>query len=299
MGNPSNSSIKKIIGSYLKLKTRAKINIGLRILSQRKDGYHNISTVFQELKYGDELRICKLDKECRFSSNSDWLKNDYTNLCVQTWLKMKKLFPAIKGVDIKLKKQIPAGAGLGGGSSNAAGIIKGLNTLYKLKLTETQMKSIAISLGSDVSFFIKGGTQQGEGIGEKLSTLPCPNNGAILLVTPDVHIDTPWAYSMIKKKLDYIDKSPNFARLLQENIFPVEIFKNDFEKIVFPAYPEIGEIKTALIDLGAVFTSLSGSGSTVYGIFNDESVAGSAKSHFNSSYHTVVTFPSKAAKLYC
>ena len=296
MGNPSNSSIKKIIGSYLKLKTRAKINIGLRILSQRKDGYHNISTVFQELKYGDELRICKLDKECRFSSNSDWLKNDYTNLCVQTWLKMKKLFPTIKGVDIKLKKQIPAGAGLGGGSSNAAGIIKGLNTLYKLNLTETQMKSIAISLGSDVSFFIKGGTQQGEGIGEKLSTLPCPINGAILLVTPDVHIDTPWAYNMIKKKLDYIDKSPNFASLLQEkNLFPVEIFKNDFEKIVFPAYPKIGEIKKALIDLGAVYASLSGSGSTVYGIFKNESIARSAKLYFDSLYHTVVTSPSNAA----
>ena len=295
MGNPSNSSIKKIFDSYLRLKTGAKINIGLRILSQRKDGYHNILTVFQELKYGDELRIRKLDRECQFSSNSDWLKNDYTNLCVQTWIKMKKLFPTIKGVDIKLRKQIPAGAGLGGGSSNAAGIIKGLNTIYKLNLTETQMKSIALSLGSDVSFFIKGGTQQGEGTGEKLSTLPCPVSGAVLLVIPNVHIDTSWAYSMIKKKLDYVDKSPNFASLLQENIFPVKIFKNDFEKIVFPAYPKIGEIKKALIDLGAVYASLSGSGSTVYGIFKNESIARSAKLYFDSLYHTVVTSPSNAA----
>ena len=295
MGNPSNSSIKKIIDSYLKLKTGAKINIGLRIVSQRKDGYHNISTVFQELKYGDELRIRKLDRECQFSSNSDWLKNDYTNLCVQTWIKMKKLFSTIKGVDIKLKKQIPTGAGLGGGSSNAAGIIKGLNIIYKLDLTETQMKSIALSLGSDVSFFIKGGTQYGEGTGEKLSILPHPASGTVLLVTPDVHIDTSWAYSMIKNKLDYIDKSPNFASLLQENLFPVEIFKNDFEKIVFPAYPKIGEIKAALIDLGAVYASLSGSGSTVYGIFKNESIASSARLYFDSLYHTIVTSPSNAA----
>ena len=295
MGNPGNSSIKKIIESYLKLITGAKINIGLRIVSQRKDGYHNISTVFQELKYGDELRIRKLDRECQFSSNSDWLKNDYTNLCVQTWMKMKKLFSSIKGVDIKLKKQIPTGAGLGGGSSNAAGIIKGLNIIYKLDLTETQMKSIALSLGSDVSFFIKGGTQYGEGTGEKLSVLPHPASGTVLLVTPDVHIDTSWAYSMIKNKLDYVDKSPNFASLLQENLFPVEIFKNDFEKIVFPAYPKIGEIKAALIDLGAVYASLSGSGSTVYGIFKNESIARSARLYFDSSYHTIVTSPSNAA----
>ena len=295
MGNPSNSSIKKIIDSYLKIKTGAKINIGLRIVSQRKDGYHNISTVYQELKYCDELRIRKSDKECQFSSNSDWLKNDYTNLCVQTWIKMKKLFSTIKGVDIKLKKQIPAGAGLGGGSSNAAGIIKGLNIIYKLDLTETQMKSIALSLGSDVSFFIKGGTQHGEGTGEILSTLPRPVIGTVLLVIPNVHIDTSWAYSMIKNKLDYVDKSPNFASLLQKNLFPVEIFKNDFEKIVFPAYPKIGEIKTALIDLGAIYASLSGSGSTVYGIFKNGSIASSAKLHFDSLYHTIVTSPSNAA----
>ena len=143
------------------------------------------------------------------------------------------------------------------------------------------MKSIALSLGADVSFFIKGGTQQGEGIGEKLASLPSPVRGAVLLVIPDIHIDTSWAYGMIKKKLDYVYKSPNFSNLFRENILPEKIFKNDFEKIVFPAYPEIGKIKTALICLGAVYASLSGSGATVYGIFNNESFASSAKLHFN------------------
>ncbi|SVB41225.1 uncharacterized protein METZ01_LOCUS194079, partial [marine metagenome] len=194
------------------------------------------------------------------------------------------------GVDIKLEKRIPSGAGLGGGSSNASGVIKGLNSIYKLNLTEAQMKSIASSLGADISFFIHGGTQKGEGIGDRLYILPHPVKGAILLVIPDVNIDTSWAYGLIKNKLEYVGKSPNFASFFQENIFPEEIFKNDFEEVVFPAYPEIGKIKTALIKLGAVYASLSGSGSTVYGIFNDESVAVSAESHFNSSYHTIVTF---------
>ena len=295
MGSSGYSLIKKFIKIYLKIKTGAKINIGLKILNQRKDGYHNISTVFQELNFCDELRISKADEECRFSSNADWLKNDDSNLCVQTWMRMKEHFPIIKGVDITLEKRIPSGAGLGGGSSNASGVIKGLNSIYKLNLTEAQMKSIASSLGADISFFIHGGTQKGEGIGDRLYILPHPVKGAILLVIPDVNIDTSWAYGLIKNKLEYVGKSPNFASFFQENFFPEEIFKNDFEKIVFPAYPEIGEIKTALIDLGAVYTSLSGSGSTVYGIFNDESVAESAKSHFNSSYYTVVTFPSNAA----
>ena len=147
MGNPGNSLVKKNIDSYLKIKTGAKINIGLRILNQRKDGYHNISTVFQELKYGDELRISKADKECQFSSNIEWLKNNDSNLCVQTWMKMKEHFPIIKGVNITLEKRIPFGAGLGGGSSNAAGMIKGLNSIYKLNLTEAQMQSIAYRIG--------------------------------------------------------------------------------------------------------------------------------------------------------
>ena len=197
MGIPGNSSIKKTIDSYIKLKTGAKINIGLRILNQREDGYHNISTVFQELKYGDKLRISKADQECRFSSNTKWLKNDDSNLCVQTWMKMQEHFPIIKGVNITLEKRIPSGAGLGGGSSNAAGMIKWLNSIYKLNLTEGQMQSIALNLGADVSFFIKGGTQKGEGIGNKLSILPYPVRGAVVLIIPDIHIDTSWAYGIL------------------------------------------------------------------------------------------------------
>ena len=298
MGSSGYSLIKKFIKIDLKIKTGAKINIGLRILSHRKDGYHNISTVFQELNFCDELRISKADEECRFSSNADWLKNDDSNLCVQTWMRMKEHFPIIKGVDITLEKRIPSGAGLGGGSSNASGVIKGLNSIYKLNLTKAQMKSIASSLGADISFFIHGGTQKGEGIGDRLYPLPHPVKGAILLIIPNVNINTSWAYGLIKNKLEYVDESPNFSSFFQENIFPEEIFKNDFEEVVFPAYPEIGKIKTALIKLGAVYASLSGSGSTVYGIFNDESVAVSAESHFNSSYHTIVTF-SANSKISC
>ncbi len=294
MGSPGNSLVKKIIKTILTINTGAKINIGLRILNRRKNGYHNISTTFQELDFGDELRIRKAEEDCRFSSNAEWLKNDESNLCVRAWMKMKERFSIIKGVDMTLEKRIPSGAGLGGGSSNAAGVIKGLNEIYKLNLAEPQLQSIASSLGADIPFFIHGGTQHGQGIGDKLSILPYPVKGTVLLVIPDVHIDTAWAYGLIKNKLEHVGKSPNLASFFQENIFPEEIFKNDFEKVVFPAYPEIGKIKTALIELGAVYASLSGSGSTVYGIFNDESAVASAKSHFKLSYHTIETFPANS-----
>ncbi|MDP6684499.1 MAG: 4-(cytidine 5'-diphospho)-2-C-methyl-D-erythritol kinase [Candidatus Marinimicrobia bacterium] len=278
----------------MKIKCGAKINISLKILNKRKDGFHNISTVFQELDFGDDLDIKKSDNQCRFTSNAKWLRNDKSNLCVLAWMKMKEHFPIIKGVEITLEKRIPPGAGLGGGSSNAAGVIKGLNSLYKLHLDERQMKSVACSLGADVSFFIQGGTQQGEGIGDRLSILPYPVKGSVLLVIPDIHIDTSWAYGLLKNKLESVGKPPNFASFFQENLFPEEIFKNDFEDIVFPAYPEIGKVKTVLVELGAVYASLSGSGSTVYGIFNDESAAVSAETHFSSSYHTIVTFPANS-----
>ena len=278
----------------MKLKAGAKINIGLKVLNRRPDGYHNILTIFQELRFGDDLEIKKADKGCRFSSNANWLKDDKSNLCVKAWIKMKEEFSKVKGVKIKLYKRIPPGSGLGGGSSNAAGIIKGLNSIYSLNMTQEKMENIAASLGADVAFFIQGGTQTGKGIGEELKVLPNPPSGTILLVIPDIHINTTHAYGLLKNKLEHINESPNFASFFQEKTFPEEIFKNDFENVVFPTYPEIGRIKKALIESGAVFAGLSGSGSTVYGIFNNVSDAISAEEHFKSTYHTIVTSPANA-----
>ena len=275
----------------MKLFTGAKINISLKILNQRNDGYHGISTVFQELDFGDEITIERIKKGCQFSSNVNWLKNDESNLCVQAWMKMKSLFPQVEGVKITLKKQIPSGAGLGGGSSNAGGMIKGLNTLFELNLSTNDMEVIASQIGADVPFFIQGGTQKGEGIGDILTVLSQGIKGTVLLVIPEVHISTNWAYSMIKNKLDNTTESPNFVGFFQDNYFPETIFKNDFEKLIFPAYPEISRIKTTLIDLGAIFAGLSGSGSTVYGIFNDHALIKSAELHFKSSYQTIIANP--------
>ena len=276
--------------SHLVLKSHAKVNIGLQIRNQRPDGYHNIHTIFQELDFHDTIRLEKKDFNCQFSSNVDWLAKDDSNLCVKAWQKMVDAF-GLGGVSIELEKRIPGGGGLGGGSSNAATILKGLRKLYELDVSDDELETIGIDLGADVPFFIKGKTQIGDGIGEILKPIETIINGYYLLVAPDLQIDTKWAYDEFKNILDRPNEIVNFLGFIRKEIIPFELFENDFEAIVVPAYPEIGQIKDSLRANGARFASLSGSGSTVFGIFDDEADATSAESHFSSRYNTFITFP--------
>ena len=276
--------------SHLVLKSHAKVNIGLQIRNQRPDGYHNIHTIFQELDFHDTIRLEKRDSNCQFSSNVDWLVKDDSNLCVMAWQKMVDVF-GLGGVSIELEKRIPAGGGLGGGSSNAATILKGLRKLYKLDVSDDELENIGIDLGADVPFFIKGKTQIGDGIGEILKPIKTVINGCYLLVVPDLHIDTKWAYGEFKNILDRPNEIVNFLGFIRKEIIPFELFENDFEAIVVPAYPEIGQIKNSLRVHGARFASLSGSGSTVFGVFDEDADAKSAESHFSSRYNTFITNP--------
>ena len=276
--------------SHLVLKSHAKVNIGLQIRNQRPDGYHNIHTIFQELDFHDTIRLEKRDSNCQFSSNVDWLVKDDSNLCVMAWQKMVDVF-GLGGVSIELEKRIPAGGGLGGGSSNAATILKGLRKLYELDVSDDELENIGIDLGADVPFFIKGKTQIGDGIGEILKPIKTVINGCYLLVVPDLHIDTKWAYGEFKNILDRPNEIVNFLGFIRKEIIPFELFENDFEAIVVPAYPEIGQIKNSLRVHGARFASLSGSGSTVFGVFDEDADAKSAESHFSSRYNTFITNP--------
>ncbi len=274
----------------LTIKSFAKVNVGLQIRNKRSDGFHNIHTIFQELELHDTMVLGLQDSGCGFTSNVSWLHNDASNLCFKAWNRLSEYYN-IGGISIDLIKNIPAGSGLGGGSSNAASVIKGLVELYKLDISQKDLQSIAISLGADVSFFLNGGLQQGDGIGEKLTRLPGLINGIYLLIVPDFEISTDWAYKSYKNFLDGDKEQVNFASFLSRDVIPFEFFENDFESIVVPAYPEIGEIKKRLEAYGSRFASLSGSGSTVYGIFDEESNAISAESYFSSKYTTFITYP--------
>jgi len=272
------------------LRANAKINIGLQIRGQRSDGYHNIHTLFQEIDFHDSITIEKRNSGCEFYSNVDWLKNDESNLCVKAWKLMVDTF-GIGGASIQLEKHIPAGGGLGGGSSNAAAILKGLRQLYELNIEDHELETLGISLGADVPFFIRGGLQVGDGIGDQLTPLNIKIPGTLLLIIPDIHIDTSWAYGGCKKILDASREMINFAGFIRKEKIPFALFENDFEAIVVPTYPEIGQIKDSLRAHGARFASLSGSGSTVFGLFDEEADAESAESYYSDRYTTYLSFP--------
>ena len=272
----------------------SKVNIGLKVLSQRDDGYHNINTIFQELNFGDSIDIEKRDHGFKIIANVDWVPTNKSNICYKAYTEIKKEFSEVKGIHIKIDKKIPIGSGLGGGSANAAALLKGIKNIYKLEVTESKLEEIGGEVGADVPFFIRGKTQLGEGIGDKLTQLPKAIIGTYLLVIPKISIRTEWAYSVIKNRLNNQNKNAKFSSFINEDYSSLQIFENDFEQIVIPAYPEIGAIKSKLLNLGARFASLSGSGSTVYGVYDDEASAKEAELLFHTSHQTILANPTNS-----
>ncbi len=270
----------------------SKVNIGLKITGRRHDGYHTLHTVFQELDFGDRLRIEKvITTGCTIFANVDWLQVDETNICHKAYRVLQSVRPDLGGVSIHIEKNVPAGAGLGGGSANAAATLRGINELYGLNISPGELEKLGVGVGADVPFFIRGGTQIGNGIGDVLTPVSPGVKGNYLLVIPEISISTAWAYGKVKKILEPATETPNFRSFFSGEYSSFEIFENDFERIVIPAYPEISAIKEKLLDLGAGFASLSGSGSTVFGIFDDDVSAREAELIFHPLHRTILARP--------
>ena len=280
-----NDNVNRLI-----LRSFAKVNIGLKILERRPDGYHNIHTIFQELDFHDKIILSLQADGCSLTVDKSGIPEDENNSCTIAYKIIKSHFPNVGGIKIRIEKLIPPGSGLGGGSSNAATVLKGLNKLYHLALDNKILETISTEIGADVPFFISGKTQVGDGVGNELEPIELVT-GTYLLIIPNIFINTKWAYGKIKNHLNCSDQRPNFASFLKEGNLSFKFIQNDFEKIVIPAYPEIGSIKDKLSERGAKFTSLSGSGSTVFGIFDEEADAQTAQSYFQSRYQTVLTLP--------
>ena len=274
------------------LQSYSKVNIGLKVVKKRGDGYHDIHTVFQELDFHDQILLKKSNGGCSFTSNVNWLENNNSNLCVKAWELLAEKYN-ISGVHIDLNKNIPPGSGLGGGSSNAACVLKGLAKLYNLNIRYKDLIKISSLIGADVPFFIRGGCQLGSGVGNKLVEIEHSNDKVFLLVMPEIHIDTKATFKKFKKFLDSNQEKVNFNKFIEKDKFLFKFFENDFETIIVPAYPEIGQIKKTIKEQGALFSSLSGTGSTVFGVFDDEAKAISAESLFNLHYKTVIAHPVK------
>ena len=274
----------------MEINSYAKINLGLHILNKRQDEYHNIITVFQEIDFCDQISIEKSD-DFIFETNVDWLDKK-NNTCIQAFNATKEKFPNISNIKINLIKNIPPGAGLGGGSSNGTSALKGINELFALKMSHDDLIELSKKISADSPFFVNGGLQIGEGTGGDLSPVESHLNGVyILLVMPDIKIDTKNAY----KKCLLKDKTNiKFAGMLDElknYDLSSELFYNDFEVYVFTTHPEIGKIKLTILGLGAKYASLSGSGSTVFGIFSNKKDALKAHQFFSPHFSTIITNP--------
>lgn len=246
----------------------AKINIGLQVLGKRPDGFHDLNTIFYPLPFFDALEIIKNETGPEFILQQTGIPltvQANENLVVKALHLLRNDFPQIGNIRIHLHKNIPSGAGLGGGSSDAAFMLKLLNDVFHLELSSKQLYDYALTLGSDCPFFILNRPSNAEGRGEILSEIPLDlSKYNILLVNPGICINTGWAFSQITT-------FSNVADITKVASLPVEEWKhylvNDFEPPVFNAYPEIKEIKNSLYAAGAVYTALTGTGSTVYGIF--------------------------------
>ena len=252
----------------MKLYPNCKINIGLRVVRKREDGYHDLETIFYPV-YGlhDELQV---DRSEDFSFIQEGLVVDCSpadNLIYKTYARMRERYPQIGNVKITFKKNIPFGAGLGGGSSDAAHMAIALNEIFALGLTQEQLAQEVSPLGADCPFFVYNSPCYAEGIGDKLIPINLDLTGLrLLMIKPKCGVSTKEAYGGIVPK-----GCSDLFRVIQDRTELFLVASNDFEDTVFSAHPELAEIKQRLLDAGAVYAAMSGSGSTIFGLFQSDS----------------------------
>lgn len=256
----------------LVLESYGKINLGLDILYKRKDDYHELRTIMQQISLKDIITIKKIKEGIIIESDNKNIPLDYTNLVYRAWEKLKEKTGINKGVHIKIHKKIPVAAGLAGGSTNAASVLKGLNQLWNLELSDEELRVIGKELGADIPYCIMGGTALAEGIGEKLTKLRSFRGKDILLMNPGIAISTADIYSKLNlERKERIDIKSIISSIKNDDIESVaHNIENIMEEVVIGENPIIGQIKRDMIKHGALGSLMSGSGPTVFGLFDDE-----------------------------
>ena len=247
-----------------------KINLGLHIVRKREDGYHELETIFYPVPLKDSLELIidtdSSKKGIEFTQSGIEVKGEQNdNLCVKAYNILAADFPNIPAVKVHLHKAIPMGAGLGGGSADAAFMLKLLNEKCNLSITDEKLMQYALKLGSDCPFFIYNKPCIAKGRGEKLSPIALDLKGyQLVIINPGIHVSTASAFSGITPK----DPINTLEKIANSSIQDWKgVLVNDFENSIFSAYPEIEKIKNMLYEKGATYSSMSGSGSSVYAIF--------------------------------
>ncbi len=290
----------------LTLKAPAKINWFLKVLARREDGFHEIESLIQKVSLYDELTI-RESQDLTLETDVDIPVE--TNLVYKAAQLLKETYGINKGAEIHLRKAIPMGAGLGGGSSDAAAALTGLNSLWSMNLSTEKLCRIAGRIGSDVPFFLSGPLSYAYGRGEKLSPCSTEKTATVLLVKPPFDISTAWAYGKLAesrlinqegdqnimdfeltKKAAKVNNIKHFIRYFEkaEPSGLKGVALNDLESSVMRTFPVIAEIKDKLTGIGADFSLMSGSGSTVFGLFRGRPEAEKAAHHFRDCWTAVV-----------
>jgi 4-diphosphocytidyl-2-C-methyl-D-erythritol kinase len=267
----------------LSFASYAKINLGLLLLSKRNDGYHDIVTVFQQISLHDDIVFRKTERDIHITCSDPMIPSDDNNLIWQAFQLFRTRARIRKGIDVQVKKRIPSGAGLGGGSSNAAVTLLAANQLWRKPFSSDQLKEMACEIGSDVPFFLLGGTALGCGRGEILSPLLWGDKWWILLVCPGIHVSTSWAYKRARITLTKQEKFTKFKSIFNTYI-PRTLRSdliNELEGVVFKRHPALRTIKEKLFERDAFYASMSGSGASVYGLFSQKEKVEKAKMFFD------------------
>ena len=278
----------------LSVKSFAKINLGLLITGKRDDGYHTLETIFAPINWYDVIEFSD-SGVISMSCTNGTLPVDDNNLCIRAAKALQQFAGISRGVTMKLHKQVPFGAGLGGGSSDAATVLRVLNERWQVNAASADLHAIAVSLGADVPYFLEiRGLAYARGIGDELEDLGFTLPYYVVTVFPEEHISTVWAYKNFYPHFDrqLPDLKASASALCfsgQKDVLPV--FENDFEPAVFDHFPAVRLVKSTLLEAGSVYASLSGSGSAVFGLFESEGDALAAMKLLPEAYRKSLTPP--------
>ena len=261
----------------LKLKARAKINLGLDVVRKREDGYHEVRMIMQMINLYDKITLRKkTEPSITVTTNLSYLPVNEDNLVYRAAKLLMDEFQVDGGLEIELQKYIPVAAGMAGGSTDAAAVMVGVNRIFQLGLNKKQLMERGVKIGADVPFCIMRGTALAEGIGEELTPLPAMPHCSLVIAKPKIHVSTKFVYGNLKvgELTEHPDIDGQVQALRENNLEQlVTRMGNVLETVTIPAYPVIDEIKHTMMKYGAMGAMMSGSGPTVFGIFEKEDKA--------------------------
>lgn len=284
----------------IKLQAPGKINFGLDIIGKTENGYHLLKMVMQSVKLSDTITIKKLkdgNSTITLTTNNKELPTNSDNLIYKAAKLLMDEFNIEDSIHIHLEKRIPIAAGMAGGSTDAAAVLKGMNTLFSLSLSQDDLMKRGVTLGADIPYCIIGGTALSEGIGEILTPISTSLQGYIILVKPPINVSTKWAYQNFKK--ESVTKTPNIDLVvdgLKKNNLATACagMENVLEAVTIPAHPVIQQIKTRMQELGCSFSLMSGSGPTVFGLCEEKEnaklITETLQKEFPDSFVTLTTY---------